>query len=358
MELKHYGIKGMHWGIRRYQPYPDGSPAGKFVGNKKAAKKIVRRMNKNSQMHTLRSYYEQESGKRYAHYTGKAEKAQAKGNVKKYDKLMDKANKEYSEMKTNKQMAEAAKKAVNDSISKLKKNGFDVRSNPYVMQVDQKGNVRIMTTYEHFKLGKDNNTLDNINNKLVKAEMNNTLSRGQTPKEGSVGALVGVGGTLAIAGTVAAAKTIGKKVSKMHNQTVSGKEKARQSVRAEKYAEDSLERLKDNPKAINEVRSAANKMRDAQNKSSDYYYKFDVGGDQKAYKKYEEWEKKSDDASYKYSQILKKHGFDDKNYDAYNDDFIDRFNNKPTVSTRYFNSEREQKAFYKEKNKLSRVRKK
>lgn len=31
MELKHYGVMGMHWGIRRYQPYPDGSKGKVFI---------------------------------------------------------------------------------------------------------------------------------------------------------------------------------------------------------------------------------------------------------------------------------------------------------------------------------------
>ena len=43
-ELKHYGVKGMHWGIRRYQPYTsnprkDGK-GGKFLGNKPKAKLV------------------------------------------------------------------------------------------------------------------------------------------------------------------------------------------------------------------------------------------------------------------------------------------------------------------------------
>ena len=46
-ELKHYGILGMHWGIRRYQPYPsDSKHKGVYKKLRKYEKKYWRNKNK------------------------------------------------------------------------------------------------------------------------------------------------------------------------------------------------------------------------------------------------------------------------------------------------------------------------
>lgn len=49
--LVHHGIKGMHWGIRRYEPYPSGHKGGKEVGEAAKAKNRLR--NLKSEKNTL-----------------------------------------------------------------------------------------------------------------------------------------------------------------------------------------------------------------------------------------------------------------------------------------------------------------
>lgn len=41
--LKHHGVMGMHWGVRRYQPYPAGHQGGKEVGEAAKKSRVVKK---------------------------------------------------------------------------------------------------------------------------------------------------------------------------------------------------------------------------------------------------------------------------------------------------------------------------
>lgn len=85
-ELKHFGVLGMHWGIRRYQPYAKGyNGPGHFVG--KSNRQILRRINKASQEESIKTKihdaYASRTEKKKNRLNKKIEKKKSKKQMKK-----------------------------------------------------------------------------------------------------------------------------------------------------------------------------------------------------------------------------------------------------------------------------------
>ena len=196
-ELKHYGVKGMHWGIRRYQPYPDGEH-GQFL-KKRQAKKLVKAMNENSYTYANAKYMRNKSLDRATKYAHKAEVANAKGKLKKTNKLMNKANQELSDAKFHKNTMEQAVNEVNKAIKILDKGGYGVSSkSKNKMLIDRgkmmtgqllfgpigqiamapRGQVRKYKAEEHPRFGMDDNNRLYAKNKQAKKVWNDVHKHG------------------------------------------------------------------------------------------------------------------------------------------------------------------------------------
>lgn len=116
-ELFHYGVLGMHWGIRRYQPYPAAyNGDGKFIG-RRALKKAIREDNQ-------KAFDKQ----REAHYLGQAYLESAR-RTEKLEKKADRLSSSKSKIANRIGKRTAAKAELSKEISRQIKKEYDNSAN-------------------------------------------------------------------------------------------------------------------------------------------------------------------------------------------------------------------------------------